>query len=85
MDDGIDLMGRKEAAQGRPVADVADDELGSVVGDVLNTVDDLALAVAEVIEYDNLGTRLQQLHNRVRADVAGATGDQNGLVLHEIL
>ena len=79
MNDGIDGLVSEQAAQDGALADVADNQIWPLAGDLLDTVNDLSFAVAEVIEDNHFVTRFEQLHDGVRTDVAGTAGNEDGL------
>ena len=70
--DLVDALERLGAGLG--IADVAADELGAGGLDALG---DVLLAVQQRVEHADLAAGLEQLLDGERADVAGATGDQN--------
>jgi len=79
VDDGVDGLVGEKAAQCGAIADVADNQIWPLAGDLLDTVNDFSLAVAEVVEDNHLVTRFKQLHDGVRTDVAGTAGHEDGL------
>jgi hypothetical protein len=59
------------------VADVAALAGGRTPGDLLDAGEHLGMAVVEIVDDDDVAARLEQLDHRVRADIAGAAGNQD--------
>ena len=81
VDDAIDLMGIEDLVHGLAVEHVGLVE-GEVLGglfahDGLDAVDSDSAGVGEVIDDDDLVAALEQLNDGVRADKAGATGNED--------
>jgi hypothetical protein len=68
MHDGVDVTIAQQCAHFFLLADVADDEF--------RTHDGIGEAGTQIVENDDIFTRLDQLQHDVAADVAGAAGDQ---------
>ena len=69
MDHRIDAMRREELPDERTIARVTHDELGAR--------DRSRMPVLERVEHDDIVTESAQDTDRMRADVSGATGDED--------
>lgn len=63
----------EEEAEGCDVGAVGLHEVRADAGDALNAVEDVAVGVAQVVDYDYGITGFLELHDGVGADVSGAT------------
>ena len=77
MDHGVESVPGEHLAQGVRVANIRLGEFGRPAGDLRNAPDRRLVAVAEVVENDDLVPRLHQFDAGVRSDIAGAAGDQD--------
>ena len=71
-------MPRQQPVECRAVTDVELLEHDRAADDLLDPLDRARRAVAEVVDADGVMAGGQQFDQRVRADVAGRTGDQHG-------
>lgn len=78
MDDGLDGVFGKNAAQQFAVADVALIKGGGVAGDFGDAADNLGRGVAKVVDNHGGVPGLDELDHGVRADKAGAAGNEDG-------
>ena len=78
MDDGLDGVFGKNAAQQFAVADVALIKGEGVAGDFGDAADNLGRGVAEVVDNHGGVPRLDELDHGVRTDKAGAAGNEDG-------
>ena len=81
MHDGLDGMIGQGAADGLPVANVADDQRNARAGDAFDPLDDLRPAVRQIVETDDLMPRSDQGDRAMAADIARAARQKN---LHRI-
>ena len=78
MDDGLDGVFGKNAAQQFAVADVALIEDRRFAGDFGNAADNSGRGVAEVVDNHGGVPGLDELNHGVRTDKAGAAGNEDG-------
>ena len=78
MDDGLDGVFGKNAAQQFAVADVALIKGGGVPGDFCNAADNLGRGVAEVIDNHWGVPGLDELDHGVRTNKTDAAGNKDG-------
>ena len=65
----------EDLAQQRGITNIALDELWPLAAERFQSIDDAHPAVAQVIEDNDVVTRLGECHAGVGADVAGTAGD----------
>ena len=76
VDDGVDGMLVEQLLHGRAVAQVGLAEGEVLAGDAADAVQCLGLGVDEIVDDDDLMSRVEQFYASVAADIAGAAGDQ---------
>ena len=72
-----DGVAGKDAFEQRRIANVAFDEARALAAERFQPVDDIGAAVAEIVENEQVMPGLRQRNAGVRADVAGAAGDED--------
>ena len=77
MDHRIDGVRGEGVRQRRAIADIGSDQRQVRSGQMLEPGQDRRRAIGEIIEDDGSVARARQRDDDVRADVAGAAGDQN--------
>ena len=77
MDNGFDGMALKDVPHQGGITHIALDEDRPRARQGSNADDHVGLAVAEVVEQDDLVSGLDQRHGRMAADVAGTAGKKN--------
>ena len=77
MDGRIEAMLREHLPQQRLVAQIAHHQRHTAPGDRLDPRQRLAARIHQAVVDHHLEARLQQLDDGVRADIAGAAGDQD--------
>jgi hypothetical protein len=66
------------------ISDVPSSDDGGRAGDTLDASDDLNIAVAEIVKYDDLMPSIDQFNACMGANVTGPTCDHNLHVQHQI-
>ena len=75
VNDGVDAVTREDALENvRAAVDAI--EVGCLAGNLLDPVDDVCAGVGQIIDDDDIVTRVHELYDGVAADVSGASGDQ---------
>ena len=77
VDDGLDGMALKGVPHQGGITHIALDEDRPRARQGSDAVDHVGLAVAEVVEQNDLVSGLDQRHGRMAADVAGAAGEKH--------
>ena len=78
VDDAGDVVVGKKPVHRGPVAAVCLDEDRALAGDALDAVNDLRRTVVQIINNDDILSRVQQGNGGVAADEPGAAGQKNG-------
>ena len=77
MDDRVDGVGGEHGVQRGAVAQIGPDEGEVTPGDRAHPAQRLLLAVAQVVDHDQVVAGAQQFDAGVAADVTGTAGDQD--------
>ena len=73
----VDLLLLEQVLHGIAVAQVEQVELDALAGQFLDPAERVGARVAQVVQHHDLVARFQQFQAGVRADIAGAAGDQD--------
>ena len=82
MNHHVDTPTREQILEQRGIAHVANDEIDRPTGKGFDAIDGAAMTARQIVDDDHTESGRRQLDADVRADVSGASGNEDGLSVH---